>query len=335
MGRLGQILDWEIALTQKAGARQGRQMPDLDAAHQTNIRGLYAVGDLADAPVIKIALNQGYETVQNHIAPELRAEGPASPGVIDLVILGCGPAGVGAGLRALEEGLNFTILEKEKPFNTIQNYPKHKHVFVEPAGIKLKAPLWLKDALKEDLLARWQDELKGHEAGPHDPGRCLWCHVRQPFEVQEIGREAGHFRIESTAGRILARRVILAIGRRGTPRRVGCAGETSEQVRYALRDPEEHRGQGVLVVGGGDSAVEAAIALSGTAAETSISYRQDGFYRCKAANREAIEKLVSEGRVKAHLGSTVKEIRRGEVVLASRTGELTIRNDQVFALLGA
>ncbi len=335
MGRLGQILDWELAFAQKTGTRQGRQMPDLDAAHQTNIKGIYAVGDLADAPVIKIAINQGYETVQNHVAPELRAEGPAPAGAIDLLIVGCGPAGVGAGLRALEEGLSFTILEKERPFNTIQNYPKHKHVFLDAVNIRAKAPLWLRDALKEELLGRWEQDLKAHDAGPHEAALCLWCHVRQPFEVRAVKREGGHFVVDSTAGTLRARRIVLAIGRRGTPRKIGCSGESAERVHYALRDAAEHRGRRVLVVGGGDSAVEAAIALSGSAAETSISYRQDGFHRCKQKNREQIERLIAEGKVKAHLKSSVKEVRQGEVVLKSETGEVALPNDQVFALLGA
>jgi NosR/NirI family nitrous oxide reductase transcriptional regulator len=337
MGRLGQILDWEFAFSQKAGTRTGRQMPDLDEAHQTNIKGIYAVGDLADAPVIKISLNQGYETVQTHVAPELKAEGKPPDGVLDVLIVGCGPAGVGAAMRCLEEGLSFVILEKEKPFNTIQNYPKHKHVFVEPAGIQLKAPLWLNDALKEELLERWQADIQAHESGPHDARGCLWCHVRQPAEVKNVSKDAatGLFVVESTAGSFRARRVILAIGRRGTPRRIGCPGETPERVRYVLRDAEEHRGQRVLVVGGGDSAIEAALALSETAAETSISYRQEGFFRCKALNRERIEAAIAAGKVKAYYNSSVKEIREGEVVVQVKDGLVTLPNDQVFAMFGA
>ncbi|MBI3843751.1 MAG: NAD(P)-binding domain-containing protein [Planctomycetes bacterium] len=337
MGRLGQILDWEIALTQKSGTRHGRQMPDLDEAHQTSVKGIYAVGDLADAPVIKISLNQGYETLQTHIAPELKAEGKTPAGAVDVVIVGCGPAGIGAGLRCMEEGLSFVILEKEKPFNTIQNYPKHKHVFVEPVGIKLKAPLWLKDALKEDLIAQWEEGLREHEAGSHEGANCLWCRLKQPAEVKAIVKEgeSGLFRVEASVGTFKARRVILAIGRRGTPRKIGCPGETNERVRYALKDAEEHRGKRVLVVGGGDSAIEAALALSETAAETSISYRQEGFFRCKAKNRELIEAKITAGRIKAHYNSSIKSIGPNEVVIGVKDGAVTIPNDHTFALLGA
>lgn len=303
-----------------------RQLPRLSRDKESNIPGLFIVGDLADAPIIKVAINQGYDVARS-IVQKLGALA-ADPQVHDVVVIGAGPAGIGAALALKEAGARFVVLEKERPFNTIQNFPKAKHIFSEPRSIESKGNFWFDDAQKEELIERWEQALD-ERALP----------IRQPEEVTDIKREGGIFTVHTKTedGKkesYRARRIILAVGRRGAVNKLNVPGEGLDKVAYTLKDPEEHRGRRVLVVGGGDSAIEAAVACAESGAEVTLSYRGDDFSRAKQKNQEQVQALIRGGRIRAELKTTPAEIRADEVILKRGAESIAVPNDQVLVFIG-
>jgi len=321
------ILKVSFEFSPKLGVRA---LPRLNERRESNVPGLFIVGDLADAPIIKVALNQGYE-VATDIAKRL---GTLNSGddVLDVVVVGAGPAGIGAALALKELGASYVVLEREKPFNTIQNFPKAKLIFSEPREIESKGNFWFEDAQKEELVDRWEQALDDQ-----------MLDIRQPEGVVDIQRSGGLFTIttrstdedgtEATRS-YTARRVILAIGRRGAVRRLGIPGEELDKVAYNLRDPAEHAGRRVLVVGGGDSAVEAAVSCAEAGAEVTISYRQQTFHRAKLKNQKRLQALIDAGRVKAELNSNASEVRTDHVVLERGDDVFEVPNDDVLIFAG-
>lgn len=334
---LGEILPVSVEFSQKIGTRQ---LPKLTEHYESNVRGLYIVGDLADAPVIKISLKQGYDVIERLVARDFQGPRAAAPdGVLDILVIGAGPAGIGAALACKKHGLTFEVVERERPFNTIQNYPKHKHIFSEPRTLEGLARFPFVDRIKEDLVAEWGHALDDNALT-----------IRQPEEVVDITKVGDLFEVHTVVGQgeraiapaakpgekliIRARRVILAIGRRGNVNKLGARGEDHPKVAYGLADPDRHAGQRVLVVGGGDSAVEAAIALAQAGATVAISYRQDSFSRAKALNQERIRRLIEEGRIQAFFKTIVKEITDDQIILKGEGGDVELANDRVFVLIG-
>lgn len=165
-----------------------RELPELDGRHQSNVSGLYVVGDLADAPIIKVALNQGYE-VAAALCDELGTPS-ADPELLDVLVVGAGPAGVGAALALRERGFRYLVLEKERPFNTIQNFPKAKHVFSEPRSIENKGSFWFEDASKEELVDRWGQAIEERGITLHQPEEVVdlpagtGCSTRPPSSAR-------------------------------------------------------------------------------------------------------------------------------------------------------
>lgn len=335
------ILKVSLEFSPKLGVRE---LPELSGAKESNIPGLFIVGDLADAPIIKVALNQGYD-VAHHVIKELGGEVGADEDVLDVAVIGAGPAGIGAALALKETGARYVVFEKERPFNTIQNFPKAKFVFSEPRFIENKGSFWFDDAHKEDLIDRWADEVES---------RGLILH--QPEEVIDVQKEGDVFTIKTRVGdgglmgdyqtliehggeagqenTYKARRVVLAIGRRGSVNKLGVPGEDMLKVAYALKDPDDHKGRRVMVIGGGDSAVEAAVATANAGADVTISYRRDSFSRAKKGNKDQIEALIDAGRVRAQYNTTPVEIKEASVVLKRGAETLEVPNDDVFIFAG-
>ncbi len=314
---LTDVLKVSLEFSPKLGVRE---LPQIDRHHQSNVKGLYVVGDLADAPIIKVALKQGYD-VAMHIA-----DGRPSAQV---VIIGAGPAGIGASLALSERGVDHVIYERELPFSTIQNFPKGKLIFSEPVGMESPGDFWFEDAAKEELVERWHAALDARSLP-----------IEQPIEVVDVQRTSGGLEVhtrdkESGEERaVLASKVILAAGKRGQVRRLGIPGEELGHVHYTLKDPDDWKGRKVVVVGGGDSAVESACSLADAGAEVVVSYRQDSFHRAKLRNQHRIEELRAAGKLQVLFETQPKQVTADEVVLDGPYGEVRVPAEGVLAFLG-
>ena len=303
-----------------------QRRPALDAHKQSNIPGVYVIGDLAGAPVIKLAMAQGFEVVE-HIAEKADARGN-DPNVYDLIVVGAGAAGLNAALAAKERGLSCLLLEKEKIANTIENFPEGKWVYAEPDATPPKGKLWLDGAQKEDLIRRWHQIVRENQ---------LEIHMEEGLKA--IAREKdGTLRVASEKQEYRARRVILATGQRGNPRKLKVPGEEREKVYHRLYSPKHYRGENILVVGGGNSAVEAALILS-EQNKVYLSYRGGQFSRIFKDNERKLNQQVAVGKIELLLNSNVKEFGDTTVTLeVDRGGHQETRSlpyDHAFVLIGA
>jgi len=224
--------------------------------------------------------------------------------------VGSGPAGLSAGLEAHAAGLRYLLLERGDLSDTIRRYPRHKILMAEPVKVPIYGQLWVADASKESLLKVWQNIVD--QTG---------LRVETGQEVLAVTPEAGSIEVRTATATHRAPHVVLAVGRRGTPRKLGVPGESLPHVFYDIVEMEAFQGASVLVVGGGDSALESAVGLAhqdGT--KVVLSYRGDSFARAKERNREKLERLRAEGRLEVVLSSQVRDIRPGEATLATGEG---------------
>lgn len=302
-------------------ATRGVELPRVRENFETNVEGLYIVGELGGMGLVANAFEQGRQCVEGILKES--ASGPA--GIADLAIVGCGPAGLSASLTALHAGLRILTLEKEDIGGTVRHYPRKKLVMTRPVQVPGYGRLPLREVRKEELMDLWQELIR--KAG-------LEVTTGETVErVERLGPH--HFRVVSSSGTFEAARVILAIGRRGVPRKLGVPGEAAPHVQYSLREPESFHDERILVVGGGDSAVEAAIALAEQPGnEVRVSYRREAFNRIKPGNHERIGRALSEGSVEVLWGSTPQAIESESVLLKSSDGPLSVPADQVFIFAG-
>ena len=302
------------------------RFPELKNTFETTVPGLYCIGDLTGIPLIKLAAESGYELMERLRRDEQFAKERESTAddMYDLIIVGAGPAGVSACLRAAELGFKHILLESSRAFNTIVNFPAKKPIYVTPVEPPMKSALTFSDGTKESLL----DELAADIEDKPLP-------IREGEMVKSITQIAGGFEVQSSKNTYKARRVIVAIGKTGNARTLGVPGEKLDKVYTRLIDPGEFNGKNILVVGGGDSALEAAVALADSGNRVTLSYRKDSFSRPKEQNLHAFEDRVASGAITPLFESSVTEIREKEVVLQTTEGEKTIPNDAVFALIGA
>ncbi|MBI3326314.1 MAG: NAD(P)-binding domain-containing protein [Nitrospinae bacterium] len=243
--------------------------------------------------------------------------------MFDIIIIGAGASGLSAALAAHEQGLSYLVLEQRTLANTVANMPKRKRIFSTPMKMPQRGRLWFSDATREELLEKWSEVVQ--EYG---------LHVKENEGVAEITPLDDGFQVRSEKETYHAKRLILSIGTQGNPRKMGVPGEEdSTKVFYQLSDPDEFVDRGILVVGGGDSAVEAALALCDRNRVT-ISYRRGEFVRLKQRNAMAIEEKIREGRVTVYFNSQVIRIDAQQVELACPDGAKRLPNDSVFALIG-
>ena len=306
-------------------AVQTVEVPNLNEHFESrDVPGLYVVGELGGRGLIKNAINEG-KLAMEHVAASLRAERtPAEAGVLDVVVVGSGPAGLSAGLEALASQLRYTVLEQGTLADTIARYPRHKVLFAEPLRVPLYGDLWVSDASKESLVQVWQTIIAR-----------TGLQVRTGCRVESVTREGTHFVVRTAEHGFRARRVVLALGRRGTPRRLGVPGEERGHVFYDIVEMEAFAGRAVLVVGGGDSAVESAVGLANQdGTRVTLSYRGAEFARVKERNRAKIDEAVKSGRVRLLLASQVREIRARDAVLTTASGEVVVPADDVIVRIG-
>lgn len=297
--------------------------------------GLFLAGDVTGLPLIKNAILQGAHSV-SRIA-EIAKKAPAPPaGVLDLLIVGAGPAGISAALRAKELGLTYEVVEQGTVAQSIQSFPRGKLVFDQPLDLPVAGKLWLKESTKEELLSQWLRIVRKEQLAIVQDTRMTSVKKLDDgtFSVVTEPREGG----PSTDRR--ARHVLLAIGQRGTPRRlpIEIAPEVEDRVHYHLADARSFAGSAVLVVGLGDVAMETAIALArqpGT--RVSILYRGEDFSRGQGRNIQAVKRLVTEGKIALHFRAEISSLAARHAVVrvsgpASRIEHLPY--DAVFVMIG-
>jgi putative YpdA family bacillithiol system oxidoreductase len=301
-------------------------VPLVDAHFESNVPGLYIVGELGGRGLIKNAVNEGKMAVE-HIVSMLAPGGPrpdALADAVDVAIVGSGPAGLSAAMEALRCGLSYVVLEQGSIADSIRKYPRHKLILAESVQIPLYGDLWVADASKESLLQVWETIVAN-----------TGLQVVTQSRVENVARDSGVFHVTASTGTYLARRVVLAMGRRGSPRRLEVPGEELGKVFYDVLEMEQFAGRRVLVVGGGDSAVETAVGLANQAGtEVLLSYRGDSFSRVKERNREKIDRVIDSRRVKPLFGSSVREIRPDVVLLEVGGETMILPNDFVIVRVG-
>lgn len=300
--------------------KRGVDLPHVDEHFQTNIKGIYIAGELGGMGLIKNSVEQGHQAM-SYIAA---ARKPAREGVLDAVIVGAGPAGISATLEAKKQGLNTITLEQGSLGGTVFTFPRSKIVMTAPMNLPLFGQARLFDTSKDELLTLWNKVIT--EQG---------IKITENTKVEEILPQAdGTFRITTNAGQVLvSHHVLLAIGRRGSPRKLGIPGEDGSNVAYRLMEPENISGKRIIVVGGGDSAVESAMLLMADNAVI-LSYRSDQFARLKPKNKTAIETAVQNGKLQVMFNSNLVSIARDHVLLKVGDEMRQIPNDLVYIFAG-
>jgi thioredoxin reductase (NADPH) len=303
---------------------RGIEVPVLGPGGETSVQGIHIAGELGGFGLIRNAINQGRETI-DHIAAALRREGPcAEDTLLDVVIVGCGPAGLAASLGAKAHGLRFVAIDQASLGGSVAHYPRGKLVMTAPAELPLIGTVRLGSVSKEELLEFWEDALRRTGLAP-----------RFEEHVRTVERDSAAFVVVSDKATYRARRVLLAMGRGGTTRRLGVPGEELAKVVYRLSDPGQYAGQRVMVIGGGDSALEAVIALTeipGTA--ITLVHRGSAFVGALPENRAAVEALAATGSVAVYRGARPLAIGPASTVIDGPDGPQTIANDAVIACLG-
>ena len=304
----------------------GADLPVIRENYETSVNNLFIAGELGGLALIKNAVNQGrdcIDTIEGRLA-ELRSRFPG-PDIFDVMIVGAGPAGISASLRAAERGLKALTLEREDVGGTVSKYPRQKLVMTSPVEFPLYG-LFSKTALsKEDLLAFWEKVIARTD---------LNIHTSEPVET--IAAEPGGlFRIRTPRGEYRSRATILALGRAGTPRKLGVKGEELPHVLYRLIEADHYTGQNILVVGGGDSAVEAAMGLARQGSNrVTLSYRRAEFSRLKDRNAKRIVEHMNSGKLNVLFNSTPAEFRVGSVVIEKDGTTSELPNDFVWIFAG-
>lgn len=300
-------------------------VPRTDEAHETDVPGLFIVGELGGLALVRNAVGQARRAV-DRIAARIRQQPRTAGDVFDVLVVGAGPAGLAAAASARERGLSHAVLEQERDLGgTIFHYPRRKLVLVQP----LEIPLWgrtsKEEYSKEELLAILQELVQRNQ-----------LNVRFGQKAVAVEREGGVFAVRSEAAQVfLGRTLVLALGRRGTPRKLDVPGEQLPKVTYQLLDAESYRGQRLLVVGGGDSAVEAAIGLARQPGnQVTLSYRREKLVRIKKKNEDRLAELLARRQLRALLGSQVTEILPDRVRLQVGERQVELPNDYVFVFAG-
>jgi thioredoxin reductase (NADPH) len=303
----------------------GGNLPTLTPEFETTVKNMFIVGELGGLALIKNAVNQGRDCIDT-ICERLAAKPVNSaPDVADVVIVGAGPAGLTASLRAIEKKLNYITLEESEIGGTVAKYPRQKLVMTSPVEFPMYGRFKKMELPKENLMEFWTKVMKRADF------KC-----RTGEKVQNIVKgDDDLFTVETAKDRYKARFVILALGKMGSPRKLGVKGEELPKVMYRLIEADHYVNKKILVVGGGDSAVEAAMGLAHQVGNTvTLSYRQGAFSRIKDRNAQRIEDCIRKNKLKVLFNSNPVEFRQDSVVIEFNGGQQTLPNDFVWIFAG-
>src|SRR4051794_339729 len=298
-------------------------MPQLTPEYETTVENMFIVGELGGLALIKNAVNQGRDCVDT-IAARMKGKSKVA-GVFDLVVIGAGPAGISASLRAIENKLNYLTLERDEIGGTVAKYPRQKLVMTSPVEFPMYGKFKKMQLSKENLLAFWDMILNRAD-----------FNVSTGEKVEDIQKDAdGIFTVITATNQYRSRAVVLALGRAGEPRKLGVKGEDLPKVMYRLIEADHYINKKILVIGGGDSAVEAAMGLANQKGnQVTLSYRSERFSRIKERNARRIEECAKSGKVRVLFNSNPVEFKSESVILDIAGAKQEIPNDFVWIFAG-
>ncbi|MES9857090.1 MAG: NAD(P)-binding domain-containing protein [Sedimenticola sp.] len=300
--------------------RRGVDIPQLDESFQTNMKGIYIAGELGGMGLIRNAIEQGRQAVD----VICKSERSSHTAPLDLIIIGAGPAGFSASLCAKSHGLSYQTIEQDSLGGTVFQFPRGKIVMTAPVDLPLIGRMRFTETTKEALLKFWRDVEK--KSG---------IRINYKERVESITPSDAGYIVTTVNSQYEAKNVLLAIGRRGTPRKLGVEGEGLSKVVYRLIDPTQYRKKNVLVVGGGDSALEAATTIAAeTGTQVTLSYRSGSFSRAKRKNREKVTQAERDGSLKVLMNSNVSSFKRKHVTIVHDGEHLEIANDAAIICAG-
>ncbi len=306
---------------------RGKEIPRITSHYESNISGLYIAGELGGMGLIRNAVRQGRKAVE-HAAAQLQRAPSSVSADYDMVIVGAGPAGIAAALAAKDRGLNYVCLEQDQYGGTIANFPRQKIIMSQPAELPIVGQMKFPrhKVSKEELIARWE-EIRSEQK----------LVVREHTKFLNLIKNDQIFELETSAGKITSRRVVLATGVRGSPRKLGVAGESLPKVTYNLIEPEQYHSQHVAVVGSGNSAAEAVDMLckKGLGNTVSLLAVTAGFDRCNSTNEAKVRTAAAEGRVNLYFETKVEAIHPGYLDILVGGQRQILKNDFLFIFIGA
>lgn len=301
--------------------KRGVDLPHISQEFETTIPGIFIAGELGGMGLIKNAVEQGKQAV-SYLSQKLKNKSNAK---YDVVIVGAGPAGISATLEACKRNLKYVTLEQDTLGGTVSNFPRAKIVMTSPMDLPLHGKVKLSETSKTQLLALWNEVITKNNIT-----------INQLEKVESIEKQEDFFIVQTNKNHYTTKSVLLSIGRRGSPRKLDVPGEEKEKVAYRLLEPELIHNQKILVVGGGDSAIENALLLADENNKVTLSYRGESFSRIKPKNLERINQASKNGKVKVMLNSEVSEILDNSVIM--RIHDLpepkVIENDLVYIFAG-
>ncbi len=302
-------------------ATRGVDIPVVKPNFETDVAGVFIAGELGGMGLIKNAVEQGRQAMDS--IKSIVKSGHSND--LDVLIIGAGPAGITSSLAATEAKLKYATIEQDSLGGTVAHFPRRKLVMTQPANLPIVGKVKFKEISKEELIEFWQSVEK--KTG---------IRISYKEYVQSIKPAPGGGHIVTTSnGSYNTNTVLLAIGRRGTPRKLGVPGEESTKVAYRLIDPEQYRNMHVLVVGGGDSALEAATSIAEEPGTTvTLSYRSGAFSRAKQKNRDKVDIASQNGRLTVLLNSNVKEIFSDKVAIQTENELVETKNEAVIVSAG-
>lgn len=322
---IGRYFQW---LQKGVPTGEVEKYPALNDQGETTLEGVYVAGDLTGVPLLKLAAESGAAKIKQFCAdPNFKTS--TTDSVYDVIIVGAGPAGLSAALECQANSLKYVVLESNQVFNTIENFPKAKPILAKPDLMEVQSQLPIKDGIKEGILEEWKSFIQQQPLA-----------LKTGIKVQKLSRKAQEVIVETQDSEYHGQKVLLCIGKSGDARKLGCVGDDRSKVLNRLFDPADYQGQEVMVVGGGDSALEAANALAESGAQVTHSYRKSQFSRPKEENLTQWNRWVNQGQIRPILNSSLLEVQEDSVKLKvngdhqeSQT-EQEVPNEVVFALIG-